>query len=66
MAATQADLDAIDAAIKNNTKVVRFADRSQEFRDMDDLLKARSLIYSQLNQGQPVRRQYRAYTEKGM
>jgi hypothetical protein len=74
MAWTQADLDALDAAIKSGTRQVRFADREVTYMSMDDLLKARSLaaaIISSPNQGvaaatqQPLNRQRRMYTSKG-
>jgi hypothetical protein len=73
MAWTQADLDALDAAIKSGTRQVRFADREVTYMSMDDLLKARNLaaaIISSPNQGgaalqHPLNRQRRMYTDKG-
>ena len=73
MAWSQADLDALDDAIKSGTRQVRFADREVTYMSMDDLLKARNLaaaIISSPNQGgaamqQPLNRQRRMYTDKG-
>jgi hypothetical protein len=74
MAWTQADVDALDDAIKSGTRQVRFADREVTYMSMDDLLKARNLasaIISSPNQGvdgatqQPLNRQRRMYTSKG-
>jgi hypothetical protein len=44
MAWTQAQLDAIEAAIAGGELTVHFGDRSVTYRSMDDLLKARAVI----------------------
>jgi len=64
---TQADLLALDAAIKSGVNRVKFADREMQYNSIDDMLKARSLMIGYLN-GQsatPVRRQIRLATSKG-
>lgn len=49
MAWTQADLDALDAALKGGLKKVVFEDgRSQEFQTTADLLRLRSTIKGEL------------------
>ncbi len=44
MAWTQAQLDAIEAAIASGELTVHFGDRSVTYRSMDDLVKARAVI----------------------
>ena len=44
MAWTQAQLDAIEAAIASGELPVRFGDRTVTYRSMEELLQARSLI----------------------
>lgn len=47
MAWTQAQVDALDDAIRSNVSKVRFPDgREVEYRSMDELLKARNLAVS--------------------
>ena len=48
MAFTQKHLDAVEAAIARGEKTVRYADRTVEFRTVDELLKARDQIRSSL------------------
>ena len=48
MAFSQADLDALDAAIKAGERSVAFGDRRVEYRDMSEMLKARALIVAEL------------------
>lgn len=51
MAFTSVDLDALDRAIASGTLAVRFADgRSVNYRTMEELLKARAFIASQLGE----------------
>ena len=40
MAITQQDIDKIDRAIAKGESVVRFADRTVEYRSVDELIKA--------------------------
>lgn len=65
MAFTQTDLDAINAAIARGESVVRFADRTVEYRSIGDLIKARNLIVAELNAaaatGQPRRFSFTTY-----
>lgn len=49
MAWTQADLDAINKAIASGAKRVTFSDHTVEYHSMDDMLKAKNLIESELN-----------------
>jgi len=69
MAWTQADIDALDTAIKSGTKRVRFSDREVEYMSMSDLLMARNLAATEVaatTQSQPpMVRQHRIYTDKG-
>ena len=63
MAYTQADLDAIDRAITGGTKRVTIEGKTVEYRDMDELLKARALIRAQLGQTSTSRRRYGTYAK---
>lgn len=65
MAFTQADLDAIDLALKSGTNRVRFQDREVEYRSVDELLKVRGIIFAEVN-GTTTTRQIRVWTEKGI
>jgi hypothetical protein len=51
VAYTQAQLDAIQAAIAKGERTVQFADRSVTYRSMDELLIAESRILSALSAG---------------
>ncbi|MNC45753.1 hypothetical protein D3C76_1875020 [compost metagenome] len=44
MAFTQKQLDAIEAAIARGEKIVKYTDRTVEYRDVDELLRARDEI----------------------
>ncbi len=44
MAWSQAQIDAIEAAIASGELTVRFGDRTVTYRSMEELLQARSLI----------------------
>lgn len=48
MAYTQADLDAIDAAIASGEKIVRVENRWVEYRSVDELLAARAHVQQAL------------------
>jgi len=48
MAFTQKHLDAIERAIARGEKVVRYSDRTVEYRTVDELLKAREEIRTSL------------------
>lgn len=48
---TQADLVAIDKAIANSAKKVKFEDREVEYRSMEEMLQARKVIARSLGKG---------------
>ncbi|MEK2608965.1 hypothetical protein WLF18_07605 [Pseudomonas shirazensis] len=48
MAYTQAHLAAVERAIARGEKVVRYSDRTVEYRSVDELTKARDLIRTEL------------------
>ena len=48
MSFTQKHLDAVEAAIARGEKVVRYTDRTIEYRTVDELLKAREEIRTSL------------------
>lgn len=62
MAFTHNHLDVIEGAIARGEKVVRFADRTVEYRTVDELLRARDEIKSSLaSSGAPRARVVRLY-----
>ncbi|MBJ9975285.1 hypothetical protein IAE35_05265 [Pseudomonas sp. S75] len=48
MAYTKAHLDAVERAIARGEKTVRYTDRTVEYRSVDELMRARDLIRSEL------------------
>lgn len=50
MAYTKAHLDAVERAIARGEKIVRYTDRTVEYRSVDELMRARDLIRSELVQ----------------
>ncbi|MNF12045.1 hypothetical protein D3C80_2134130 [compost metagenome] len=50
MAYTQAHLAAVERAIARGEKTVRYTDRTVEYRSVDELMRARDLIRSELVQ----------------
>lgn len=48
MAWTQADLDALDKAIKSGARRVRRGDRDVEYRDLGEMLRVREMIRADL------------------
>lgn len=48
MSFTPKHLEAVEAAIARGEKIVRYADRTVEYRDVSELLKAREEIRSAL------------------
>ncbi|MFY1071726.1 MULTISPECIES: phage head-tail joining protein [Pseudomonas] len=50
MAYTQAHLAAVERAIARGERVVRYSDRTVEYRTVDELIKARDLIRTELAQ----------------
>lgn len=67
MAYSQADIDALDNAIKTGAVRVRFQDREVTYRDMKSLLEARNLAVAEVNAANATMplRQLRVYTTKG-
>ena len=68
---TVQDLAAINAAISSGATEVRFQDRTVRYRDMKDLILARTTIWNSLYpngapNGQGGIRQIRMYTSKGL
>ncbi len=68
MALTQADLDALDAAIAKGEQSVSFGDRTVTYRSVSEMLRARAAIAQQLARSatSPRPRQYRGYSDKGL
>lgn len=48
MAYQQRDLDIVERAIARGEKIVRYSDRTVEYRTVDELIQARDLIRSEL------------------
>ncbi|HDS1728174.1 phage head-tail joining protein [Pseudomonas putida] len=48
MAYTKAHLDVVERAIARGEKIVRYSDRTVEYRTVDELIKARDLIRAEL------------------
>jgi hypothetical protein len=53
MAYTQAQLDALDAAIASGTMVVMYDGKRIEYRSMDELVRARRIVAAGLNPSVP-------------
>lgn len=56
MAITQQDIDKIDRAIARGESVIRFADRTVEFRSVDELIKAKHAMQEELSKATSPRR----------
>jgi hypothetical protein len=67
MAWSQADLDALDDAIKSGTRQVRFADREVTYQSLQNLILACNFAAEQVAaaNSQLLTRQRRIYTDKG-
>lgn len=62
MSFTLKHLEAVETAIARGEKTVRYADRTVEYRTVDELLKAREEIRTSLaNEAKPRSRVYRLY-----
>lgn len=61
MAYTQADLDNIKAAIAQNTLSVRSGDDSVTYRSLDEMIRAKELIESELASASTPKRMYPRY-----
>jgi hypothetical protein len=55
---TQAHLAAIEEAIAGGYLEVRYDDKVVRYQSMGDLLKARALIASKINEAKPMRKVY--------
>lgn len=68
MAFSTADLAAVEAAIASGELTVQFADRKVQYRDMDELMKARAMISKSINDAAGKRRprQFRVNVSKGV
>lgn len=56
MAITQQDIDKINHAIAKGESVVRFADRTVEYRSVDELIKAKNAMLAELSKATNPRR----------
>ena len=65
---SQSDLDALNNAIKSGVQRVTFADRTVEYRSLEDLRAAAQQVAAELNNaaGTPSTRQLRMYSYKGI
>jgi hypothetical protein len=63
MAFTQQDLDAINKAIARGERVIQYADRRVEYRNISELIAARNLAISDLSSqnGRAKPRQHRLF-----
>ncbi|MCX7206511.1 MAG: hypothetical protein NT086_11105 [Proteobacteria bacterium] len=63
MAFTQQDLDAINKAIARGERVIQYADRRVEYRNISELIAARNLAISDLSvqAGHAKTRQHRMF-----
>jgi len=50
----QADLDALNAAIKTGARKVKYADKEVEYRDLSEMLSVRKLIMDDLGLTSPA------------
>lgn len=50
MAFTQAQLDALEAAIAEGSLIVKYADKSVQYRSLDEMIRIRELIRQALGQ----------------
>lgn len=65
MSWTNADLDRLNTAIASGARRVRYSDHEVEYRSMDEMLMARSLIERELSQD--ISRGHSVYkTSKGL
>lgn len=64
MALTQADLDKLEEAIFSGAKKVKFSDREVEYRDLEEMLQAKSLMEKKLGKsGTRGRRTYASFSK---
>lgn len=66
MAWTQAQLDALDQAIAEGALTVRYQDKQVQYRSLDEMMRIRSLMASELGvKARSPRRTYASFS-KGM
>jgi len=65
---TEQQLQALRDALANGVRRVRFADREMEFRDVAELKQAIAVAEAEMAKasGQPMARQIRVSTQKGL
>ncbi len=63
---TQADLDAMKAALAQGRRSVTFADRSETFQSADEMLRVIAEIEAELAAAANRPRQFKTYTKKGL
>lgn len=68
MAWTQAQLDALDAAIAQGARQVQYADRAITYSSMAEMMDLRQRMADEIAEaaGTPRPRQFRIYTAKGL
>ncbi len=64
---TQLEVDALKAAIAKGERSVSFADRRVDYRSVDEMIQALSLMEAELARAEtpPRPRQYKAWSDKG-
>ena len=66
MAWTQSDLDAIDAAIKSGTTMVKYDTKTVTYRSLDELIRIRGLMQKELGLTTGASGRVYAETSKGI
>lgn len=62
---TQAQYDALNAAIANGTTQVKFGDRTVQYRSIDEMMRVRRLMARDLNIARPPNRTFATF-QKGL
>lgn len=63
MAWTQADLEAIETAIKNGTSEVQYADKRVKYRSLEELKEIRAMISKELDTSKPGKITYAEFSK---
>lgn len=66
MAWTQTQLDALDEAISQGALIVRYADKSVQYRSLAEMLQLRDLMRQELGLNSPGGRRLLAKHSKGL
>ena len=66
MAWSQSDLDAIEAAIKSGTTMVKYDTKTVTYRSLDELIRIRELIKKELGQTTGASSRVYMETSKGI